>query len=207
MRSDVGIYDEEYAACGCFWGREPGKVVRMLEPSLTAARILDVGAGEGKNALFLAERGHRVVAVESSEAAIANFGAELTRVPEEVAARIEIVRADARDYTPEGIFDAVIAYGLLHCLQSVDEVRGVTTKMQYATASKGYAVVVALTDELTPPIVQPYLHPSPLSSVFLTELFAEWEILFTENGYIDETHPTTSVPHRHSVVRLLARKS
>lgn len=43
-----------------------------------AAQILDIGAGSGRDALFFAERGHQVTAVEPAEA-LRKIGEELTR--------------------------------------------------------------------------------------------------------------------------------
>lgn len=204
MTHEVGLYDGEYRACSCFWGREPGKLVRFLAPKLHEARVLDLGAGEGKNALFLAGLGHRVVAVEYSKAAIANFERELAESSSQVGARVEIVEEDVRVFVPTGEFDFVVAYGLLHCLESAIEVRQVVASMQKATARRGLHAVVALTDQLPPPPSQPYLHPSPLSPELLDELYSGWEVTLREHTELTETHPTSREVHTHSVARLVA---
>src|SRR5690242_16399740 len=64
-----GPYDDRYARCPCFWGREPGSLIRRLEahiPSFAGLTVLDAGCGEGKNAAYLSERGAVVHAVDCS---------------------------------------------------------------------------------------------------------------------------------------------
>ena len=47
----------------------PSQEIRDIASRLpTGSRVLDLGSGEGRNALFLAERGFAVTAVDISEA-------------------------------------------------------------------------------------------------------------------------------------------
>ena len=51
-----GGYDEGYIASDCFWGEEPGSLIRQLGEVLTdfaGLSVLDAGCGEGKNAVHL----------------------------------------------------------------------------------------------------------------------------------------------------------
>lgn len=49
----------------------PSQEIRDIASQLpTGSRVLDLGSGEGRNALFLAERGFDVTAVDISEAGI-----------------------------------------------------------------------------------------------------------------------------------------
>ncbi|WP_457636903.1 class I SAM-dependent methyltransferase [Oceanithermus sp.] len=52
-------------------GREPVFVVRAYEHLLPAGPVLDLAGGSGRNALFLAGRGHRVLVVDYSRDALA----------------------------------------------------------------------------------------------------------------------------------------
>jgi len=68
---DRSDWDARYAASDLVWGAEPN---RFVEAELGAAalrgRALDLACGEGRNAIWLAERGWRVTAVDFSEVAI-----------------------------------------------------------------------------------------------------------------------------------------
>lgn len=206
MTKGVGQYDLEYAQCPCFWGTAPGKFVRMITRHLASGYVLDLGAGEGKNAIYLASLGFNVVAVECSEYALRNFRSRLQTEPPSTTGRIQIIQADVTAYVPTRRFDVVIAYGLLHCLASSSVVRNVVSTMQESTLDGGYNVVVSFTNSLPVPAVHDYLEPTLLEVGELERLYSLWQVVESENAVIEEEHPTTKVPHKHSVCRLIALK-
>ena len=68
---------------------------------LPAGAALDLGAGEGRNAIWLARRGWRVTAVDFSRVALARAESLAFRVQESGwALDIEWVVADVRNYQP-----------------------------------------------------------------------------------------------------------
>jgi SAM-dependent methyltransferase len=75
---------------------------------LSPGRALDVGAGEGRNAVWLAERGWKVTAVDFSEVGIA----KARRVAEARDVDVNWVLADLREYEPEAaVYDlAIVLY-------------------------------------------------------------------------------------------------
>ena len=79
-------------------------------------RVLDVGCGQGRDAVFIARKGHRVVGVDISQNGIRDL--------REVAARenlpIEGVVADIVAYEPDGFFDIVLIDRTLHMLARQD---------------------------------------------------------------------------------------
>ncbi|MBZ0130325.1 MAG: class I SAM-dependent methyltransferase [Rhodobacteraceae bacterium] len=76
------------------------------------ARILDVGCGQGRDALFIARLGHSVVGVDISSNGIHDLNAAAMK--DDLA--IEGVIAEVSDYKPEGTFDVVLADRTLHML-------------------------------------------------------------------------------------------
>lgn len=79
--------------------------------------VLDVGAGQGTQAIGLARLGHRVLAVEPNEQMRAACGAALASEPAEVGARVE-VREGAFGALPDGAYDLVLCHGVLMYLPS-----------------------------------------------------------------------------------------
>ena len=87
-------WDERFASGEYPRAPEPSPVLRAYEPSLPDGRALDVAAGTGRNAVYLADRGHDVDALDAS--------AEGLRIVRERAAergtadRVEAIRATSR---------------------------------------------------------------------------------------------------------------
>lgn len=71
-------------------------------------RVLELGAGSGRVAQALAERGLSVVGVDLSAAMLARAAARRAALPPEVAARVELKRGDMTALELKQVFDAVI---------------------------------------------------------------------------------------------------
>lgn len=60
-------WDERYGKDSYFYGTEPNDFLRERHAAIAAnGMVLSLGEGEGRNAVFLAERGYRVVALDQS---------------------------------------------------------------------------------------------------------------------------------------------
>lgn len=68
------------------------------------ADVVDVGAGEGRNAVYLATQGHRVTAVDYSEAGLA----KTAQLAGEAGVEVARVQVDVNAWTPERTWDAVV---------------------------------------------------------------------------------------------------
>jgi SAM-dependent methyltransferase len=99
-------WDDAYASRDLVWTAEPNVFVVRELGGLAPGRALDLGAGEGRNAIWLAERGWQVTAVDFSAVALAKA--------EQLAARRDVtgitwVVADLRGYQPPpDSFDLVL---------------------------------------------------------------------------------------------------
>lgn len=67
---DARAWDERYEQRELVWSAEPNVFVERELAELPPGRALDLAAGEGRNAIWLAEQGHDVEAVEFSPVAI-----------------------------------------------------------------------------------------------------------------------------------------
>ena len=109
---DSAGWDERYAATARVWSAGPNCWVEELVALMTPApgrHALDVGAGEGRNALWLAERGWTVTAVDFSQVALTRAHDLAVERLAERAERVVLVRADLDDYVPEpGSYDLVL---------------------------------------------------------------------------------------------------
>jgi SAM-dependent methyltransferase len=67
---DAEAWDERYRASELVWSRGPNQFVEAELADLPPGRALDLAAGEGRNAIWLAGRGWRVTAVDFSQAGL-----------------------------------------------------------------------------------------------------------------------------------------
>ncbi len=102
------FWDKRYADNNYVYGKAPAQsLAQNIDYFGSPMRILDVGMGEGRNAVFLARKGHQVVGVDISPVAI-NKARQLAR---ESDVRIETVVSSMNKYNPApGSFDAIICY-------------------------------------------------------------------------------------------------
>jgi SAM-dependent methyltransferase len=117
----VRAWDERYAATELVWSAGPNQFVEAHLAGLPPGRALDLAAGEGRNALWLAEQGWDVTAVDFSEVGLDKGRA----VAERRGLKVNWVTADVLSYDVEpGSFDlAVLAYLQLPHEQGTTAVR------------------------------------------------------------------------------------
>jgi SAM-dependent methyltransferase len=108
---DQEFWDSLYEERPTLWSGDPNHRLVVEVEGLSPGMALDVGAGEGADAIWLATRGWRVTAVDISAVALARAASHATRVGAEVAERIDWLHRDLTDWEPpEGFFDLVSAH-------------------------------------------------------------------------------------------------
>jgi 2-polyprenyl-3-methyl-5-hydroxy-6-metoxy-1,4-benzoquinol methylase len=65
------MWDDRYNRADYFYGKQPNDFVRQVCPQIPKGKILCLAEGEGRNAVYLAQQGYRVTAVDASEVGIA----------------------------------------------------------------------------------------------------------------------------------------
>jgi len=136
---DSQQWDERYSGAEFEWTTRPNQFVAAELAGLPPGRALDLAAGEGRNTVWLAERGWRVTAVDFSRVGLEK-GRKLSAARGVDDARVDWIAADLREYEPEhGAFDLVlIAY-----VQVTPELRArVLARAAAATAPGGTVFVI-----------------------------------------------------------------
>lgn len=106
---DSQDWDDRYAASELVWGAEPNRwVVRELTGH-TPGTALDLAAGEGRNAIWLATLGWDVTGLDFSAVALERAERLTADLPDEVADRLTWRHGDARTFeSPEAGYDLVL---------------------------------------------------------------------------------------------------
>jgi SAM-dependent methyltransferase len=135
MRRDA--WNQRYAGSELLWTAEPNRFLVAETESLTPGRALDLACGEGRNAVWLAERGWEVTGVD-----FADVGLEKARGL--AAARgvdATWIQADLLGYEPpQQAFDLV---AILYLQLPADERTRVLRRAAAAVAPGGTLLVVA----------------------------------------------------------------
>ncbi|MET8320885.1 bifunctional NAD(P)/FAD-dependent oxidoreductase/class I SAM-dependent methyltransferase [Micromonospora sp. NPDC005189] len=101
-------WEERYQSRPAVWSGRPNPQLVAEVADLAPGRALDVGSGEGADAVWLAERGWRVTAVDISATALGRASEHADAAG--VGDRIEFTHADLRDKPPaEEAYDLVSA--------------------------------------------------------------------------------------------------
>ena len=94
---DARAWDERYAATELVWSAGPNQFVESELKDLRPGRALDLAAGEGRNAIWLAEQGWEVTAVDFSLVGLDKGRAALAQRPGGRDLHVEWVHADVLD--------------------------------------------------------------------------------------------------------------
>lgn len=99
-------WDERYSVPGYAYGTEPDEFLRSVLDRLPVGRVLTIGEGEGRNAVFLARRGFDVTALDASRVGLTKAEA----LADANSVRIHTVEADLADFVFEpGAWDVIVS--------------------------------------------------------------------------------------------------
>ena len=103
----MNSWDDKYGVPGHYYGTEPNDFLREHHAVIPAGgRVLCLAEGEGRNAVFLAQQGFEVVAVDQSPVGLRKAGA----LAAERGVTISTVVADLADYRIEpGHWDGIVS--------------------------------------------------------------------------------------------------
>jgi SAM-dependent methyltransferase len=122
---DARAWDERYAASELVWSATPNQFVAAELSDLAPGRAVDLAAGEGRNALWLADRGWHVTAVDFSRVALDKGRALQERHQHVDQLQVDWVVADvlSHDLEPATFDLALLAYLQLPAHQRREAVR------------------------------------------------------------------------------------
>ena len=99
------FWNERWAGHDDFTPDADDLLVTEIE-SLTPGRALDIGCGEGSNAVWLAEHGWQVTATDFADAAIEKG----KRLATKRGVQVEFVVAEATTFQPDGQYDLITSF-------------------------------------------------------------------------------------------------
>jgi tellurite methyltransferase len=203
--SVIEYWDNMYrglSAPVAFSGGQPSaEVVEAARRLSVGARVLDLGCGDGRNALFLAASGFDVTASDISAVAVAKvqqFSAERDLV-------IRTLVQDFRDLSFEAEYDLIVSMGCLHLIAR-QHWHPLLRRIQQYTAVGGYNAVGVMTDALPAPEDQREHFVGLFAEGELYDCYADWEVITRRDSRFHDEHPG-DIRHHHAGNTVLARKT
>ena len=150
------------------------EVLEAME-SLSPGKALDLGCGQGRNALFLAQHGFEVTAVDQNELALEI----LQRIVEQEDLEMTVGLYDINSANLKQSYDLIVSTVVLMFLQA-DRIPAIIRNMQDQTNPGGYNLIVCAMD------TEDYPCQVPFSFTFkegeLADYYKDWELVkYNEN--------------------------
>ena len=150
------------------------EVLEAME-SLSPGKALDLGCGQGRNALFLAQQGFEVTAVDQNELALEILQSIVEQEDLEMTVGLYDINSAALTQT----YDLIVSTVVLMFLQA-DRIPAIIQNMQDQTNPGGYNLIVCAMD------TEDYPCQVPFSFTFkegeLADYYKDWELIkYNEN--------------------------
>jgi tellurite methyltransferase len=185
-----------------FGGGKPAEAVCRLKEYLRGGTLLDIGGGEGRNAVYLAEQGFIVSVLDFSEVAV-------ERVKLVAKERGVMLQARVFDVTSEeidSVFDGCVVTFVLHHFETVVAER-VIRKAKQHTSTGGVHVLMTFSNQgvlYERNRTSGRFYPSVAE---IQALYTDWEILELETcKMLTLVRDNAGQRQKNTVVTMVARK-
>ncbi len=161
-------YDKHYRNGRGQCGDPFGELVDFFAGYDAPLRVLDLGCGQGRDAIMIARQGHHVTGVDLSEIGIAQLQQDAAAEGLDIEARV----GDVLDFRSRRKFDVCVLDRVLHLLLDDGERRACLDLAARLTRVGGHVLVVE-----TPKNV-------PLVRRYFDERGAEWASVKRSGGFL-----------------------
>lgn len=202
----VTEYEQRYRQEEYYWGLEPNRLcyeLLKLCPPVRPCHVLDIGCGEGKDAVFLAKCGYQVTALDSATTGLekARHLAEMHHVS------VNFFPADINDYTPGQDFDIIFSSGVLHYLRPSRR-EDFIKQLKLHTSMGGLHIFNVF-------VQKPFIPPAPdyekaelqsgsWKSGELFTLYCDWKLRRIDEVIFDCN--SSGIPHKHCMDIMIAER-
>lgn len=196
------LYEKRYQTKDYYWGIQPSDLcldVLRLMPPTRPLKVLDIGCGEGKDAVFMARCGYQVSAFDLSASGIE----KTKRLADQAGVYVDAFRADMLDFRLDKEYDILFSSGVFSFMPSQYRQEILKNYKQF-TSVGGLNVYHVFVEkpfiEMAPDSGKEYLWKSG-------EIFMHYHDWYMED--IRETVfdcNSSGVPHRHAANIMIARK-
>lgn len=210
-------FERLYEEAACKWGLKPDFILAHFWDMFSKGKVLDLGMGEGRNALFLAEKGFEVEGVDLSEKTVERC----LKLAKERKLSVRACVGDLRDFKIlEEEYTLIVAAGASLNFLKKSEINEVANRMIKGVKKGGfiYLSVVSTSDPFCKklaskeiPVEKNTFYVSRLGTNVhyftyeeVKELFSELQTIIHLEGLELDLHDK---PHYHGIIYYLGKRS
>ena len=196
-------YDNQYKKEGYYWGLEPSllakQIIKFVE-DISDKVLLDIGSGEGRDAVYFAQNGFKVDALEISEPGIE----KIRKYSKENGWNVNILHENMINYELKKAYNIIYSSGSLQFLP-------LEQRKDHFENYKKHTVVGGVNAHLVF-VEKPFVKIAPdwekneffYLSGDLAKFYADWQILYYDERIIDCN--SAGIPHQHAICCIIAKK-
>ena len=196
-------YETRYKTGDYYWGVQPNRFcyeIMQRMPPVKPLKVLDIGCGEGKDAVFLARNGYIVTAFDLTDTGIEKGKA----LAEKCGTYVDFFKANLNDYRLTEDYDIIFSSGVFHFIKP--ELREeITANLKEHTKPGGLHTLNVFVDK-------PFIKEGegkdkgryPWKSGEMFTYYTDW-LIHEMNEEIFDCN-SGGVPHQHCMDRMVAQK-
>lgn len=209
--------EKEYKTKEFYWGLAPHSLLVKFLPIVQRGKALDIGAGEGRNSIFLAKNGFEVEAIDINKEGLE----KCKQIAKKYNLPITTKVIDIKSFSFEPRkYSLILSIATMDFLKK-SEIEIIIKKIKKSLIEKGYVLLLVISNkdplyqkikELKLKEVEENTFYLPKYKTFrhfftqkeLKELFKDFKIIYLKQQKIKDIGH--GEPHFHNVIGLLAQK-
>lgn len=200
-------YNNIYKKNTSVWGTEPNFLLQQVYDKFTnSGNFLDLGCGQGRDSIFMLQKGFNVEAIDISKEGIEKIKEYIQKnnLPKD---KIFIYCQDVVNYEIiNNHFDIINIFNTLQFIPKKEALL-LVNDAKNKIKNKGYIIISGFT------INDPFYKKTPnnnrcfFETDELKKIFYDFNVIFYDEKEIDDPgHPGSPEPHKHYVVKIIAQK-
>jgi len=181
-------------------GQPSAEIIELASKLKPNSTILDIGCGDGRNAIFLAQQGFLVTAFDISDSGVK----KLIHRSKKLNVSINAFVQDMISFDFVQGYDLIITHGCMHLISKIDSFR-LVRDIQDHTIESGFNVHAVFTDSIEPSEDMKSLCKGLFKEGEIFELYKDWNIIVQKSYVLEDEHPG-GIKHRHSINKIVAKR-